>query len=506
MSVLDSEYFRALAPRVVDGSASGFLAQLDRVAGCAHPVRLTGTIDQVDTATGETRRTFDTTGMPDGVILVPCGNRRASVCPSCSYLYAGDAWQIVHAGMVGGAGVPESVTAHPGLFVTVTAPSFGPVHSRRSNHGPAQVCRPRRGRCPHGIAAGCHRVHPDDDPLLGQALCPDCHDDPALILWNRAAGRLWKRTVDLTYRRMARTEGIPERACRQAVRISYVKVAEGQARGAVHFHALLRLDDATTPDGTWAPPPVWATGKLLAACWRWAVTHAEQPCPNPRTYDLPSLTDALAVLADGGLLDIDQRPPTTPSLPAMTVARWGEQADVRHVRVEGGELTPLAVGNYLAKYITKSVVDTGTLDRRFRDTDDVHARTPFLTPHHARLAHTAWRLGRIPELAEYGLRKWAHQFGYNGHWLTKSRRYSTTFTARRITRRIWARTHTPTCEERIPVDAWGRPEDDDLTVAMTNWRYQGSGYKTPSDAWLALQAADQARSRREENRRVPLAA
>ncbi len=56
------------------------------------------------------------------------------------------------------------------------------------------------------------------------------------------------------------------------------------------------------------------------------------------------------------------------------------------------------------------------------------------------------------------------------------------------------------------MDAWGRPEDDDLTVAMTNWRYQGSGYKTPSDAWLALQAADQARSRREENRRVPLAA
>ncbi|SBW17016.1 hypothetical protein FDG2_0030 [Candidatus Protofrankia californiensis] len=93
--------------------------------------------------------------------------------------------------------------------------------------------------------------------------------------------------MDLAYRRMARMEGISERACRTAVRISYVKVAEGQARGAVHFHALLRLDDATTPDGVWAPPPGWASGKLLADCWRWAVTHAEQPCPNPRAAICP---------------------------------------------------------------------------------------------------------------------------------------------------------------------------------------------------------------------------
>ncbi|WP_131765072.1 replication initiator [Candidatus Protofrankia californiensis] len=494
MSVLDSEYFRALAPRVADGSASAFLTQLDRVAGCTHPVRLTGRVEQIDTASGEIRRTFDTTDLPDGVILVPCGNRRASVCPSCSYLYAGDAWQIVHAGMVGGAGVPEQVAAHPGLFVTVTAPSFGPVHSR-AKHGPPQMCRRRRGRCPHGVASGCWRVHAEGDPLLGQAICADCHDDTALIIWNRTAGRLWKRTVDLAYRRMARMEGISERACRTAVRISYVKVAEGQARGAVHFHALLRLDDATTPDGVWAPPPAWASGKLLADCWRWAVTHAEEPCPDPHAY-------ALSALVDGGLLGEEHRPTPVDPFPAMTYARWGEQCDTRHVRVEGGDLTPLAVGNYLAKYITKSVVDSGVLDRRFRDTDDLHARLPFLTPHHARLAHTAWRLGRVPELADLQLRKWAHQFGFNGHWLSKSRRYSTTFTARRTARRVWARTHTPSGQERAPLDAWGRLEDDDQVVTVTDWRYQGSGYKTPGDAWLALQAADQARSRREAAREM----
>ncbi len=500
MSVLDSDYFRALAPRVGDGSAHAFLTQLERVAGCTNPVRLFGGIDQVDTATGEVRRLFDSADSPDGVILVPCGNRRVSVCPSCSYLYAGDAWQIVHAGMVGGAGVPDGVASHPGLFVTVTAPSFGPVHSRRANHGPAKVCRPRRGRCAHGRAHGCYRVHGEDDPLIGQAVCPDCHDDSGLIIWNRSAGRLWKRTVDLTYRRMAHTAGLSERQCRTAVRISYVKVAEGQARGAVHYHALLRLDDATTDPGMWAAPPEWATGKLLAACWRWAVPRAEEPCPDPHGYDLPTEVDALAALVDGGLLGEEHRPDVVEVHPAMSCARWGEQADVRHVRVEGGDLTPLAVGNYLAKYITKSVSASGNLDRRIRDADDLYARLPFLTPHHARLVQAAWRLGGRPAFAELSLYKWAHQFGFNGHWLTKSRRYSTTFAARRVARRVWARTHTPSGQERTPLDAWGRAEDDNQVVTLANWRYQGSGYKTPGDTWLALQAADQARSRREDNR------
>ncbi|THJ30089.1 replication initiator, partial [Candidatus Frankia alpina] len=135
--------------RLADGTLAAVWAQIQRTAGCTHPIRLAGHVDQADRDTGELRRVFDSAGMPDGTILVPCGNRRATVCPSCSYLYAGDTWQIVHAGLTGGLDIPDTVARHPGLFVTVTAPSFGPVHSRRSNHGPAQVCSPREGRCPH---------------------------------------------------------------------------------------------------------------------------------------------------------------------------------------------------------------------------------------------------------------------------------------------------------------------------------------------------------------------
>lgn len=61
-------------------------------------------------------------------VFARCKNRRASVCPSCSQLYAGDTWRLVHAGIVGEDDQPM-LTGHPMVFVTLTAPSFGPVHS-----------------------------------------------------------------------------------------------------------------------------------------------------------------------------------------------------------------------------------------------------------------------------------------------------------------------------------------------------------------------------------------
>lgn len=51
---------------------------------CAHPVRLIGTVHRVDPRTGEVRSSYETAAEPDGVLLVACRNRRASVCPPCS--------------------------------------------------------------------------------------------------------------------------------------------------------------------------------------------------------------------------------------------------------------------------------------------------------------------------------------------------------------------------------------------------------------------------------------
>jgi hypothetical protein len=50
---------------------------------------------------------------------------------------------------------------------------------------------------------------------------------------------------------------------------------------------------------------------------------------------------------------------------------------------------------------------------------------------------TAWDLADQPAYDGLNLRRWAHMLGFRGHFLTKSHRYSTTFTALRRQRRTW---------------------------------------------------------------------
>ena len=127
---------RELADRASRPDYDRWLASTAAAGGCRRPVRLRGEVHDVDVRTGEILTSFHTTAEPDGVIYKACGDRRASVCPACAEIYRRDAYQLVRAGMAGGKGeVPESVAAHPCVFATFTAPSFGLVHTRRSRHG-----------------------------------------------------------------------------------------------------------------------------------------------------------------------------------------------------------------------------------------------------------------------------------------------------------------------------------------------------------------------------------
>jgi hypothetical protein len=218
-----------------------WLQHPESTRGCARPVRLRGTVFTLDGRTGEVFSELDTTTRPDGVLYKPCGTRRAAVCPTCAETYRSDTYHVLHAGLAGGKGVPETVESHPCVFVTLTAPSFGPVHTQRQakNHKPLP-CRPRRRftPCPHGLDLSCGRVHPDCDTRLGKPLCTECFDYPAAVVWNAHAPELWRHTT-ITLRRcldrMAAGHGV-------RVKVSYAKVAEFQAPGLVHFHALIRLD------------------------------------------------------------------------------------------------------------------------------------------------------------------------------------------------------------------------------------------------------------------------
>jgi hypothetical protein len=458
---------------VVDRAGHGYQrwAELVAQAGyCHHPIRLAGRVEQADLTTGEVRTVYDSDREPDGMLLKACGTRREARCPSCAATYRADAYQLLAAGLKGGKGVPETVAGHPRLFVTFTAPSFGRVHSRKAQGRLVLPCHPYRqgARCPHGNRAGCWHRHDEDDPRLGEPLCPSCYDAEAQVLWNALAPELWRRTTIAVQRVLARLVGLQEAELRRLVRISYAKVAEFQRRGAIHFHAVLRLDAATDCrcPACLVPPPAPFTASLLEEALRLAVPAVRVPCPP-----------------------VDGAP--------ERYARWGDQLDVHNLTTdrdgEAGELSAEQVAGYIAKYATKATESFGAgLDRRL--TADDLERLDKVPAHVAELVRAAWELGGRPELEGLRLRPWAHMLGFRGHWSTKSRRYSTTFTVLRRARVAFAKRRR--AKEGVPLDAWGRPEDDQAVLVVASWVYVGAGYETEGERWLALSAAARAREQR----------
>jgi hypothetical protein len=443
-------------------------AEQARMAGyCARPVRLAGGADQVDTTTGEIHETYTTEREPDGVLLKACGTRRAARCQPCAEVYRRDAFQLVAAGLRGGKGIPGSVAEHPCLFVTFTAPSFGPVHSRREHGGRVRPCHPRNpeARCSHGRPAGCRRRHREDDPEVGAPICADCFDYQAAVLWNATAPELWRRTTIYLRRALGRLAGLSRAELDRRVRLSHVKVAEYQRRGLVHYHAIIRLDGRAPGQAeAVVPPPSGFTVELLAAAVRATAATVTAPLP-------PGASDR--------------------------AARWGGQLDIRAIHT--AELPAEQVAGYLAKYATKATESFGTaLVWPIRGMAELASLD--VPEHVARLVRACWQLGARPDLAALELRRFAHMLGYRGHWSTKSRRYSTTMRDLRAARRAWAtrRRHGP----GVPLDRDGRPLPPEGTVTIGAWEYTGSGYTTLGDAWLAAsmatQAHDQRRIAREE--------
>lgn len=452
----------AVERATLDPDVFGWLAHVRAAAGCSNPVRLTGAIEHLDPTTGALLSRQDTADMPDGVLYKACGNRRASVCPHCAEIYRADAYQLIRAGMIGGKGVDPAVAAHPGVFPTFTAPSFGVVHTRRtSKTGQPIPCRPRRNPevCPHGVELACRLTHAKGEHILGQPLCMDCYDYDAQAVWNSYAGELWRRTTETIKRylnKMARRIGAPE------VRARACKVAEFQARGVVHFHAVMRLD-------TYDPD------------------HPEVVLPAPDGLDVVDLVDAVRYAARATRF----RTPPHPDKPDGWPIAWGEQVDVIPLRVRADqEITDELVAGYFAKYATKSTEATGHVSRRLNsDTIDLYTgQDPRLhrpPTHTERLIDACWTLGRHHDWSK--LRRWAHMLGFGGHFLTKSRAYSVTFRALRDTRVHWRRT----VEQDQAADT-----DGDTTLIVGTLTYAGSGWRTLGDAMLANTSADLARHRR----------
>lgn len=479
-----SQQIRTALERAARPDYPAWLQHVESAAACTHPVRLQGTLATVDTRTGEILTHRHTTSLPDGVLYKACGNRRHTVCPACATTYQHDAYHLVRAGLVGGKTIPDTVRTHPAVFATLTAPSFGPVHTRnvmrcacrdksRCSCRPAP-CHARRDAptCPHGTPLVCWQRHAPGDEQLGRPLCLDCYDHAHHVAWNHQAGELWRRTKQHAERhlnQLARRRGLPP------VRLRHGKAAEYQARGAVHFHILLRLDgvDLDNPDAITAPPDGITIDDITAA-----VTLA--------TTTIGYTTGLHPARVDGW--------------PII----WGEQHEIRPITlsVSGDALDDQAVAAYLAKYSTKGTEATGHTSRRLTpDTIDLYAN-PHGT-HPERLIAAAWTLGHVPEWA--GLRRWAHMLGFGGHFLTKARRYSITFGSIREERaayrraqalneaylRAEGRSETPPFQRQGGVDT----EIEETTLVIGFLTYAGTGWHSTGDQLLANTAAAQARER-----------
>lgn len=452
-----------------------WLAQVQQVGACARPIRLTGSSETIDVATGVVLRSYTTASEPDGIAYTRCGNRRRKVCEPCSHQYQGDVFHLIMAGATGGMkDVPTEIVTHPLVFATLTAPSFGPVHASKKPGRPgSRRCRPRSGtgrqRCAHGRPLWCMSVHDHGDQVVGQPLCPDCYDYLGHLVWQWWAPELWRRFTIGLRRVLARHLGLSETASKRLLRVQFAKVAEFQRRGLVHFHALIRLD---------GPPSVG------------------DPFPAP-VIDLDAETLAELIVEAAGQVHYDAAP--VDGTDVVRSLRFGGQVDVRAVRgqadrenTSGSELHPETVAAYVAKYATKAASDL---------VGDQSGN-----PHLLRLKKLVSKVAVRAMAADLvttddgpykGLGRWADMLGFRGHFASKSRRYSTTLGRLRQARRdhVRARLNAAQVGESVRVgdDADLAEREAQTTLVIGSWRFAGVGWLTAGDAALAAASAARAR-------------
>jgi hypothetical protein len=426
MENVDRELLEAIISRLNSGRWEDFLDAGQGCNWCRHPVRIRGVITAGTGADRSLR--FSTDSLPDGVFLKACGSRRETRCPACAHTYRADARHLVRAGLIGGKGIDASVALHPAVFLTLTAPSFGSIHSVRQGG----VCRPGSNglRCPHGRPVNCPDRHDEDDDVVATPICPDCYDYRGAVLHNAHTPELWRRTSIYLHRQLAAVLGLTQAETRKVVRLSFCRVAEYQRRGLVHLHAIIRADGLDLALSLVTPE------ELSVACLRVAravrVSHS------------------------------------------LGVAAWGSEVDVQVLKRDDDRAAKVA--SYVAKYATKSAEPAGVLDRPIRTLEDLDSRP--LTPHLRRMVETAWEMGDDPEFGHLRLHRYAHALGYGGQFLTKSQRYSSSFANLRAERAQW--------REARRLRGVAPPEQAPSSGASTSeWDVVGIGWTSRGEALFA---------------------
>jgi len=374
-------------------------------AFCRRPVRLTSSV----TDDGELLDNPVT-------LLTACGNRRRAVCPYCSHLYAGDAWHVAASGY-------RPRTAY--LWVTLTSPSFGRVHS---NPAPPALC-------------ACGELHHEHADILGTPIDPEKYDYAGAVAWNQQAGPLWQASVyaiRLELRRR-RADALGVRPGQLPVPpLDYMRCFEHQARGQLHVHALIRgwpIDPATLRDLL-----IPSSGKS-----------------NPRRGTVHSVASGPEPVSSHG-------------------CKWGTRFDIQAIPPGDNKAVKDRM-SYLAKYATKAAADDVRMaqgQRKDHYERMTAATTTLLTGSGSSPAGSTPANSRADILCAHGVapslcrpcRVRIGNLGHGGHVLSKSRNWGTTFGKLRARRTAWAVDNRPPLHD---------------TVSMTGWTWIGSGYA--ADEW-----------------------
>jgi hypothetical protein len=127
-----------------------------------------------------------------------------------------------------------------------------------------------------------------------------------------------------------------------------------------------------------------------------------------------------------------------------------------------------------------------------RDSDPDRWRERGVPEQLVQMAAAAIRLSQRAGLR--GLGGWVHMLGFRGHFVTKSRGYSTNLGTLRADRAAYrAKQDKPDHAD----DVSDEDQDEDSTAVLSCWEYLGSGYLNPGDVLLAAGVEASLRAARE---------
>jgi hypothetical protein len=369
------------------------------------------------------------------------------------------------------------------------------------------------------------------------------------VIWNNLLGELWRRTTIYLPRRFAGLVGVTQKRLHELVRVSYVKVAEYQRRGLVHIHAAIRLDrrmptyradEVRAPDRRFnaqlLEDAVRATAVVVGVqvpeeLGGGTIGWGEQLDVQQLTNDVQERRRHAGYLAKystksteqaGGLLHRIPRSEvehvqvrehvrrylraafdlhdqvtditgadepverTAGPRPAPATSRCPNELMLRALLAMSGDeriIVRLRDGTEHVGRITRRTADGLVLDTGQRITLAAVRAITAAAPEPAKRDPRDRRLAAC-----------AHTFGYRGHCLTKSRRWSTTFKELREARQRHVR-------EQLLASNADRAQRELAEVApdrrLATFGFAGIGHLTTADAYLAAKAAAGAREERE---------